>query len=50
MEGPEAWERFETAMRAVLAVPHAVIQKRVQAECQRSAQNPKVRGPKRKSR
>ena len=29
VEGPEAWARFESAMRAVIAVPHAEIQRRI---------------------
>lgn len=45
VEGPEAWQRFEGAMSKIIAVPHAVIQKRVEAERKRAAQNPNRRGP-----
>ena len=30
IEGPEAWKRFEGAMRGILAVPHSEIQKRIE--------------------
>ena len=46
IEGPEAWTRFETAMKRVVAVPHAEIQRRVEAERKASALNPNRRGPK----
>jgi hypothetical protein len=46
VEGPEAWKRFEGAMRKALAVPHSEIQRRLEAERQRAAQNPRKRGPK----
>lgn len=48
-EGPEAWTRFEGAMRKALSVPHSEIQRRIEAERKRSAQNPHRRGPKPKS-
>jgi hypothetical protein len=42
VEGPEAWERFQKAMKRVVRVPHAEIQKRVeehrQRGCAKSAQ------------
>jgi hypothetical protein len=46
VEGPEAWQRFTGAMRKVIAVPHSEIQRRVEAERQRSASDPHKRGPK----
>lgn len=49
IEGPEAWERFQAAMRKVLSVPHAEIQRRVEAHRRTAAQNPHKRGPKRKA-
>jgi hypothetical protein len=48
IEGPEAWKRFEGAMKAVLAVPHAEIQRRIAEHRKASASNPNRRGPKRK--
>src|ERR1022692_4762213 len=32
VEGPEAWTRFETAMKRVVAVPHAEIQRRIEEQ------------------
>jgi hypothetical protein len=46
IEGPEAWNRFQNAMKAVLAVPHAEIQKRIEAHRKEAAKNPNRRGPK----
>jgi len=48
IEGPEAWERFNSGMKKALSVPHAEIQKRLEAERQKSVLNPNRRGPKRK--
>jgi hypothetical protein len=48
VEGPEAWERFNGAMKAVLAVPHSEIQRRIQEHRAAAALNPNRRGPKRK--
>ena len=31
-EGPEAWTRFNGAMKAVLAVPHSEIKKRIEEQ------------------
>jgi len=50
VEGTEAWTRFEGAMKRVLAVPHAEIQRRIEAERKASAANPHKRGPKPKRR
>jgi len=48
IEGPEAYQRFENGMKAVLAVPHAVIQERIEAHRKQAELNPNKRGPKRK--
>ena len=50
IEGPEAFKRFEDAMRKVLTVPHAVIQRKIEEHRAESDRNPKKRGPKRKTR
>jgi hypothetical protein len=50
VEGTEAWTRFQSAMQAVIAVPHDEIQRRLEAERKRAALNPNKRGPKRKSK
>jgi hypothetical protein len=49
IEGPEAWDRFNKTMKAVLSVPHAEIQRRIEEHRKASALNPKRRGPKRKT-
>lgn len=49
IEGPEAFERFEKAMRAVVRVPRAVIQKRLEEHKKAVDANPNRRGPKRKA-
>jgi hypothetical protein len=48
IEGREAFERFREATKAVLAVPHAEIKKRIDAHREKAAKNPHRRGPKRK--
>lgn len=48
VEGPQAFTRFQNAMRKVLAVPHTELQRRIEAERKASAANPNRRGPKRK--
>ena len=46
IEGPEAWDRFQSAMRRVIAVPHTEIQKRIEEHRREAARNPNRRGPK----
>lgn len=46
VEGPEAWNRFDQAMKRVVTVPHADIQKRIEAHREEAAKNPNKRGPK----
>lgn len=50
VEGPEAWARFESAMKQILAVPHAVIKQRIEEHRKEAARNPHRRGPKRKAK
>ncbi len=50
IEGPEAFMRFETAMKRVLSVPHSLIQKRIEEHRKESAANPNRRGPKPKNK
>jgi hypothetical protein len=50
IEGPEAWTRFRTAMKRVIAVPHAEIQRRIEAERAASALKPVRPGPKPKKK
>jgi len=49
VEGPEAFRRFRDATKAVLAVPHSEIKKRIEAHRRQAAKNPNRRGPKRKA-
>lgn len=49
IEGPEAFQRFRDSMKAALAVPHAVVQKRIEEHREQAAKNPNRRGPKRKA-
>ena len=48
VEGPEAWKRFESAMRGILAVSHSEVQKRIKEHSREAASNPNRRGQKRK--
>ena len=49
IEGPEAFQRFRDATKAVLAVPHSVVQKRIEEHRAQAAKNPNRRGPKPKN-
>ncbi len=48
IEGPEAFTRFENAMKKVISVPHSEIQKRIEEHRKEAALNPNRRGPKAK--
>jgi hypothetical protein len=50
VEGPEAWKRFEGAVKGVLSVSHSEIQRRIAEHQKEAANNPNRRGPKRKAR
>lgn len=49
IEGPEAFRRFREATKAVLAVPHSEIKKRIEEHRAEAAKNANRRGPKRKA-
>ncbi len=49
IEGEEAFARFSDGMKAVLSVPRAVVQKRIEEQRAISAKNPNRRGPKPKN-
>lgn len=46
VEGPQAAERFKAAMRKVLSVSPEELRRRVEAERQQAALNPRKRGSK----
>jgi hypothetical protein len=48
IEGPEAFKRFDDLMTAVVKVPHAVVQKKIEEHRKQVAKNPNRRGPKSK--
>jgi hypothetical protein len=48
IEGPAAWKRFASSMKRVIAVPHSVIQRRIEEHRKEVAGNPHKRGPKSK--
>lgn len=41
VEGPEAWKRFESVMKGVLAVPHSKVQRQVKEHRREAASNSK---------
>jgi hypothetical protein len=49
IEGPEAFQRFDTMMTALIAVPKSVVEKREKAYRAQVDANPNRRGPKRKA-
>jgi hypothetical protein len=49
VEGPEAFTRFEKAMKRVLSVPHSEIKRRIEEHRKEAALNPRRRGPKPKA-
>jgi hypothetical protein len=50
VEGPTALERFKTAMRKIIAVPHSEIMRREREYKRQSILNPRKRGPKPKQK
>lgn len=50
VEGPEAFQRFDSAMKKVLAVPHSEIQRRIDENRKAAARNPSRHGPKPKAK
>jgi hypothetical protein len=48
-EGPEAYERFDVTMAALLTVPKSLVLRRQRAWRKKVDANPNRRGPKRKS-
>jgi hypothetical protein len=49
IEGPEAWDRFQNAMKRIVQTPHRVIQARIEEHKREAAKNPHKRGPKKKA-
>ena len=49
LEGPEAFERFDATMSALLSVPNSLVLRRQRAWRKKVDANPNRRGPKRKS-
>ena len=50
IEGPEAFQRFDKAMRTMLAVPRSELERREAAYRKQAEANPSKRGPKRKAK
>jgi hypothetical protein len=48
IEGPQAWTRFQGAMKKILSVPHSEIKQRIEEQRAEAAKKPNRRGPKRK--
>jgi hypothetical protein len=48
-EGPEAFRRFDDAVRQALSVPRSLIERRERAYRKKVDANPNRRGPKRKA-
>ena len=46
IEGPEAFQRFDAMMSAIVAVPRSVIERREKAYRKKVEANPNRRGPK----
>jgi hypothetical protein len=46
VEVPEAFQRFDTAMKKVLTVSHDELKRRIEADRLRLAASPRRRGPK----
>ena len=49
INNPEAFKRFQDAMKTIISVPHDVIQKRIEEHRKAAAKNPNRRGPKPKT-
>jgi len=49
IEGQAAFQRFRDGTKTVLAVPHSVVQKRIEEHREQAAKNPNRRGPKPKA-
>lgn len=49
-EGPEAWTRFQSAMKQLIAVPHSELKRRIEAHRAETSNNPNRRGPKAKTK
>jgi hypothetical protein len=46
IEGPEAYQRFDSTLRTLLTVPHSELVRREKADKKKAAKNPNKRGPK----